>query len=185
MTHDDPRLPAGGRTITVEGLHLRSPRTPRRLLSAEAPALDTRTGIPLHNYARRPLTSAAGDAYHSGQESCLEKTVDLDARRRPETSDVSFRLETDGSGYVLAVDEGARAAFAISARGLLSRNLLGCFPADHHRLQRELAAALIGYASATINATLYPRERARLPVTIRLDAEHPSRVVWWIRRRTN
>lgn len=75
--------------------------------------------------------------------------------------------------------------FAVSVRTLRQRSLLTFFPGDHAQLRKELVLASLGQETKPIEAMLYPRDRARVPVTIRLASPEASTIVWSITRRAN
>jgi len=98
---------------------------------------------------------------------------------------VALEIQTDVNGFVVEAPDASQTTFAVSARTLQERGLLTFFPGDHTQLQRALLMASMGHEMKPIEAMLYPRDRARVPVTIRLVSSEPSTVVWSITSRTS
>ena len=110
------------------------------------------------------------------------------ARARPTFEPLSqhpVEIHTDADGLVTAAPERAARVFAVSLRALHLHNLLAYFPADHERLRREVAFAANAQSTERIDTVLYPRERARVAVTIHFDYSPPADAVWVIARRTD
>ena len=101
------------------------------------------------------------------------------------TVTVALEIRTDVSGFVLEAPEAAQMTFSVSARTLRQRSLLRFFPGDHAHLRRELLMASMGHETKPVEAMLYPRDRARVPVTIGLASPEPSTIVWSITRRAS
>jgi hypothetical protein len=102
----------------------------------------------------------------------------------PSLTDAPLTVNTDEVGDVLAVSDEVSVILGVSPRTLRQQNLLMYFPADHAQLSVALLAVSTGPAApAPIPATLYPKERARIAVTIQLASPESSSIVWSIMRR--
>ena len=105
--------------------------------------------------------------------------------RRSTRSPAALEIRTDVDGFVVEVLEAARTTFAVSPRTLQQRSMLSFFPGNHAQLHRQMVMVSLGHEAPLIEAMLYPRDRARVPVTIRLASPDPSTIVWSITRRGN
>jgi hypothetical protein len=110
---------------------------------------------------------------------------DQEDSRRSTHPSAAVEIQTDVNGFVVEAPDAAETTFAVSSRTLQQRSVLSFFPGDHAQIQREMVMVSLGHEPKPINAMLYPRDRARVPVTVRLASPEPSTIVWSITRRAN
>jgi hypothetical protein len=99
-------------------------------------------------------------------------------------TDISW-VETDSSGRIVEVCEKAAAAFNLSVRGLIGRDLVLFFPADRDRLLEELHAVARGLAGTRLTATMRPRERKPIQVIVTFSRTETGNVRWDFARSDN
>jgi hypothetical protein len=105
--------------------------------------------------------------------------------RRSPQSPAAVELQTDVNGFVVEAPDAAETTFAVSSRTLQRRSVLSFFPGNHAQLQREMVMVSLGHETKPREAMLYPRDRARVPVTIHLASPEASTIVWSITSRAS